>query len=235
MATTLAIDGGTRVVPEGMVESWPPITQADKDAVLEVFDSGHLHGTSAPKALELQEKWAAYVGTKYALVTNSGTAAIHMGVAGAGIGPGDEVITSAFTYWSTAASILHHNAVPIFVDIDPQTFTIDPALIEERITEHTRAILPVHIHGMVADMDPINDIARKHGLIVIEDACQAHGAEYRGKKTGSLGDIGCFSCNRSKNLSGGAGGYSHIRPWVSGAAPEVLQTCGCQAQQEAFH
>ncbi len=206
MATTLAIDGGVRVVPEGMVKSWPPITQADKDAVLAVFDSGHLHGTSAPKALELQEKWAAYVGTKYALVTNSGTAAIHMGVAGAGIGPGDEVITSAFTYWSTAASILHHNAIPIFVDIDPKTFTIDPALIEERITEHTRAILPVHIHGMVADMDPVNAIAKKHGLIVIEDACQAHGAEYRGKKTGSLGDIGCFSCNRSKNLSGGEGG-----------------------------
>lgn len=206
MASKLALDGGQRAVPEGTVKSWPPITQADKDAVLAVFDSGHLHGTSAPRALELQEKWAKYVGTKHALVTNSGTASIHMAVAAAGIGPGDEVITSAFTYWSTAAAVLHHNAIPIFVDIDPRTYTIDPALIEERITDHTRALLPVHIHGMVADMDPVNEIAKKHDLIVMEDACQSHGATYKGVKTGALGEIGCFSCNRSKNLSGGEGG-----------------------------
>ncbi|MHB0878615.1 MAG: DegT/DnrJ/EryC1/StrS family aminotransferase [Anaerolineae bacterium] len=206
MADCLAIDGGTRVVPQGTVKSWPPLEQVDRDAVMAVFDSGHLHGTSAPRALELQEKWAQYVGTKYCLVTNSGTAALHMAVAGAGIGPGDEVITTAFTFWSTAAAILHHNAIPIFADIDPLTYTIDPALIEERITDHTRAILPVHIHGMPADMDPILDIAKRHNLIVIEDACQAHGATYKGRKTGSIGDIGAFSCNRSKNLSGGEGG-----------------------------
>ena len=206
MASTLALDGGETLVQPGMVKSWPPLTQADRDAVLAVFDSDHLHGTSAPRALELQERWAKYVGTKHALVTNSGTASIHMAVAGAGIGPGDEVITSAFTYWSTAASILHHNAVPIFVDIDPLTYTMAPALIEERITPYTKAILPVHIHGMVADMDPIKAIAKKHNLLIIEDACQAHGAEYKGVKTGALGDIGCFSCNRSKNLSGGEGG-----------------------------
>jgi len=206
MSSTLAVDGGTPVVSEGMVKSWPPITQADRDAVLAVFDSDQLHGTSAPKALELQEKWAEYVGTKYALATNSGTASLHMGVAAAGIGPGDEVITSAFTYWSTAAAILHHNAIPIFVDIDPETYTMDPDLIEERINEHTRAILPVHIHGMVADMDPIREIAESHNLVIIEDACQAHGATYHGVKAGALGDIGCFSCNRSKNLSGGEGG-----------------------------
>ena len=202
----LALDGGPRVVPEGSVRSWPPLTQADRDAVMAVFDSDQLHGTSAPRALELQEKWARYVGTKYALVTNSGTASIHMAVAAAGLGPGDEVITSAFTYWSTAAAVLHHNAIPVFVDIDPVTYTMDPALIEERINEHTKAILPVHIHGMVCDMDPINAVAKKHGLVVMEDACQAHGAEYKGVKTGALGDIGCFSCNRSKNLSGGEGG-----------------------------
>lgn len=206
MASELALKGGTPVVPPGTVQSWPPLNQADREAVLAVFDSGHLHGTSAPKALELQERWARYVGTKYALVTNSGTASLHMAVAAAELGPGDEVITSAFTYWSTAAAILHHNAIPVFVDIDPKTYTMDPALLEERINEHTRAILPVHIHGMVADMDPINEVARKHNLVVIEDACQAHGAEYKGTRTGALGDIGCFSCNRSKNLSGGEGG-----------------------------
>jgi len=202
----LALEGGPRVVPEGAVRTWPPLTQADRDAVMAVFDSNQLHGNSAPCALELQERWAQYCGTKYALVTNSGTASLHMAVAAAGLGPGDEVITSAFTYWSTAAAVLHHNAIPIFVDIDPKTYTMDPALIEERINDHTRAILPVHIHGMVADMDPINAVAKKHGLVVIEDACQAHGAEYKGVKTGALGDIGCFSCNRSKNLSGGEGG-----------------------------
>ncbi|MCE5237581.1 DegT/DnrJ/EryC1/StrS family aminotransferase [bacterium] len=202
----LALEGGPRVVPEGAVGTWPPLTQADRDAVMAVFDSNQLHGNSAPRALELQERWAQYCGTKYALVTNSGTASLHMAVAAAGLGPGDEVITSAFTYWSTAAAVLHHNAIPTFVDIDPKTYTMDPALIEERINDHTRAILPVHIHGMVADMDPINAVAKKHGLVVIEDACQAHGAEYKGAKTGALGDIGCFSCNRSKNLSGGEGG-----------------------------
>jgi len=206
MSSPLALDGGTPVVPDGFVKSWPPLTQQDREAVLAVFDSDHLHGTAAPKALELQEKWARYVGTKYALVTNSGTAALHMGIFAAGIGPGDEVITSAFTYWSTAAAILHQNAIPVFVDIDPKTYTMDPALIEERLSDHTKAILPVHIHGMVADMDPIKKIAQKHGLVVIEDACQAHGATYKGVKAGALGDIGCFSCNRSKNLSGGEGG-----------------------------
>ncbi len=206
MAEQLAVDGGPRTVPEGMVKSWPPITQADKDAVLAVFDSGHLHGTSAPKALELQEKWANYIGTRYCLVTNSGTSALHMAIASLEIGPGDEVITSAFTYWSTAAAILHHNAIPIFVDIDPKTYTMDPALIEDKITDHTKALYPVHIHGMPADMAPILEIARKHNLFVIEDACQAHGAKYRGQRVGGLGDTAGFSLNRSKNLSGGEGG-----------------------------
>lgn len=206
MGSTLALDGGSRVIPEGMIQSWPPLTQADRDAVLSVFDSDHLHGVFAPKAVELQEKWREYVGTRYCLVTNSGTSTLHMAVAAAGIGPGDEVITSAFTYWSTAAGILHNNAIPVFVDIDPVAYTMDPARIEERITPHTKAILPVHIHGMPADMDPINEIAKKHGLVVIEDACQGAGAIYKGRKTGSLGDMGCFSTNRSKTLSGGEGG-----------------------------
>ena len=206
MSETLALDGGPKIVPDGMVKSWPPMTQADRDAVLAVFDSGHLHGGSAPRAQELQEKWAAYVGTKYCLATNSGTSALHMAVASAGIEPGDEVITSAFTYWSTAASVLHHNAIPIFVDIDPRTYTMDPALVEETITDRTKALMPVHIHGMPADMDPIMEIARKHDLVVISDCCQSHGAKYKGRMTGSIAEVAGFSLNRSKNLSGGEGG-----------------------------
>ena len=206
MSEKLALDGGSRTVPEGTVQSWPPLTQADRDAVLAVFDSGHLHGTSAPRALELQEKWAAYVGTKYCLVTNSGTSALHMAVASAGVEPGDEVITSAFTYWSTAASVLHHNAIPIFVDIDPKTYTMDPTRIEEKITDRTKALMPVNIHGMPADMDPIMEVARKHDLVVVSDCCQSHGATYKGRMTGSIADVAGFSLNRSKNLPGGEGG-----------------------------
>jgi len=206
VSSKLAIDGGMTAVPEGMIKSWPPLTQADRDAVLEVFDSGHLHTIRAPKAVELQTRWAEYVGTKHALTCNGGTGALHMALIAAGVRPGDEVITSAFSFWASAAAVVHANAVPVFADIDPKSYTIDPALIEERITDHTKAILPVHIHGMPADMDPINDIARRHGLTVVEDACQGHGATYKGRRTGSLGGIGAFSLNRSKNLSGGEGG-----------------------------
>jgi dTDP-4-amino-4,6-dideoxygalactose transaminase len=206
MADELAINGGPRAVPEGMVQSWPPITQEDKDAVLAVFDSDVLHGTSAPNALALQEEWADYCGAQHCLVTNSGTSAIHMALAAAGIGPGDEVITSAFTYWSTAAAILHQNAIPIFVDIDPVSFTIDPARIEPAITEKTKALLPVDIHGMPCDWDPILDMAEKHGLVTIADSCQAHGATYKGRTCGSIADATAFSTNRSKNLSSGEGG-----------------------------
>ncbi len=206
MAEQLAIQGGPRAVPEGSVKTWPPLTQQDRDAVMEVFDSNVLHGTNAPQCTKLQEEWSEYCGVKYCIATNSGTSALHACVAGVGVEAGDEVIVPAFTFWSSAAAVLHHNAIPVFVDIDPQTYCIDPAKIEEKISDHTKAIMPVHIHGMPCDMDPINEIAKKHGLKVIEDACQAHGAEYKGKRTGGLGDAAGFSLNRSKNLSGGEGG-----------------------------
>ena len=206
MAEKLAIKGGARAVPEGIVKSWPPLTEEDKKAVLAVFDSGHLHGTSAPQAVALQKEWAEYIGVKYCLVTNSGTSALHMAVAAAGIEPGDEVIVPAFTFWASAAAVLHHNAIPIFVDIDPRTYCLDPKKIEAGITKYTKGIMPVHIHGMPCDMDPINAVARKHKLVVVEDACQAHGATYKGRFTGNLGDTAGFSLNRSKNLTGGEGG-----------------------------
>jgi len=206
MAQQLAIEGGPGTVPDGMVKSWPPITEEDKQAVLAVMDSDHLHGTGAPQAIAFQEEWAKYVGAKYCLVTNSGTSALHMALASAGIKPGDEVIVPAYTYWATAAAVLHHNAIPVFVDIELETFCLDPDRIEEKIGEHTRALLPVHIHGMPADMDRINEIASRHQLLVIEDACQAHGAEYKGRKTGVLAHAAGFSLNRSKNLTACEGG-----------------------------
>ena len=202
----LAVFGGEKTVPEGMVQSWPPLTQEDRDAVMAVFDSNILHGTSAPNALALQQEFADWLGVKHCLVTNSGTSALHMAIASLGIGPGDEVILPAFTYWSTAAAVLHQNAIPVFVDIEPGSWCIDPEAIEAKISSHTKAILPVHIHGMSADLGPVLDIARKHGLRVIGDACQAHGAKVDGHKVGTLEDTTGFSTNRSKNLSSGEGG-----------------------------
>jgi len=201
----LAIEGGKRTVPEGSVKPWPVITDEDKKAVLEVLGMDLSQDDGYPVA-ELQKEWAQYVGVEHCLVTNSGTSALHMAVAAAGVGSGDEAITSAYTFLASASCVLHHNGIPIFVDIDPRTFNIDPEKIEERITEKTKAIIAVHIQGLPADMDEINAIAKKHNLAVIEDACQAHGAEYKGKKVGALGDMAGFSLNRSKNLQALEGG-----------------------------
>jgi dTDP-4-amino-4,6-dideoxygalactose transaminase len=206
MKDTLAIRGGTPVVRRELQVRWPIITDEDKAAVLAALDSGIINGPYAPQVKALEEEWAHYCGVRYALSTNSGTAALHTAVAAGRIGTGDQVITTAFTFLATALAVLQHNAVPVFVDIDPRTFNIDPAKIEERITARTKAIIPVHIHGVPADMDAIQAIAQRHGLLVIEDAAQAHGSTYKGRKVGSIGDMGCFSFQGSKNLPAGEGG-----------------------------
>ena len=206
MADKLAIAGGRPIVDTKTIKSWPVITQADRDAVLKVLDSGIVGGGTAPEAVALEKEWAQYCGSKYCLTTNSGTAALHMALAAVGIGPGDEVITSAFTFLASASCALHQNAVPRFVDIDPRTYTMDPAKLEAAINERTKAIIPVHIQGIPADMDEILAIAKKHNIPVIEDACQAHGATYKGKKVGTMGLMGAFSLNCLKNLCGGEGG-----------------------------
>src|SRR5262249_52192956 len=142
-----------------------------------------------------------------AVGVNTGTSALHLALLAAGIGPGDEVITVPFTFVATAAAIIYTGARPVFVDIEPSTFTMDPSKIEAAITPRTRAILPVHLYGQVANMDAIVSIAHQHKLIVIEDACQAHGAEDQGRRAGGLGDIGCFSFYPGKNLGAyGEGG-----------------------------
>jgi dTDP-4-amino-4,6-dideoxygalactose transaminase len=206
MKDALAIRGGTPVVRKELHVRWPVITDEDKAAVLAALDSGILNGPYAPQVKALEEEWARYCDVKYALTTNSGTAALHSAVAAGGIGTGDQVITTAFTFLATALAVLQHNAVPVFVDVDPRTFNIDPAKIEERITPRTKAIIPVHIHGLPADMAPILAVARKHGLLVIEDAAQAHGSTYKGQKVGGIGDMGIFSFQGSKNLPAGEGG-----------------------------
>ena len=143
--------------------------------------------------------------TKYAIATSSGTTALHIALLAHGIGKGDEVITSPFTFIASSNSALFTGARPVFVDIDPRTFNLDPTKIEEAITPQTRAIMPVHLFGLVCDMDAITDIADRHGLVIIEDACQAHGAAYKNKKAGAFG-TGCFSLYPTKNITSGEGG-----------------------------
>jgi dTDP-4-amino-4,6-dideoxygalactose transaminase len=144
--------------------------------------------------------FANYCQARFALGVNSGTSALHLALLAAGVGPGDEVITVSYTFVATAAAILYTGAKPVFVDINPFTCNIEPGKIEAAITDRTKVIMPVHLYGVCADMDPILDIARRHNLLVIEDAAQAHGAEYKGRRAGSMGDLACFSFYPGKNL-----------------------------------
>jgi dTDP-4-amino-4,6-dideoxygalactose transaminase len=174
-------------------------------AVIRVLESGQFVGGQEVSALE--EEFASYCGARHGVAVNSGTSALHLALLAAGIQPGDEVLTVPFTFYATVAAIGYVGATAVYVDIDPATFNMDPAKIEAAITERTRAILLVHLYGQCADMDPILDIARRHKLIVIEDAAQSHGAEYHGRRAGSMGDIGCFSFYPTKNLgAAGEGG-----------------------------
>ncbi|WP_210529329.1 DegT/DnrJ/EryC1/StrS family aminotransferase [Rubellimicrobium arenae] len=176
-----------------------------EDAVLAVLRSGtYVLGEPVER---FESAFARYCGSRHAIALNTGTSALHLALLAAGIGPGDEVITVSMTFVATTAAILYAGATPVFVDIDPATWTMDPARIEAAITPRTRAILPVHLHGRIADMDSIGEIAARHGLVVIEDACQAHGATSQGRRAGSMGLMGCFSFYPGKNLGAcGEGG-----------------------------
>src|SRR5690348_3277516 len=188
---TLAIRGGPKSVPDGTIKEWPPVEEIDRRMVLASLDqSNHAYG---PNCLEFEKEFAAWNGNRFAVTTNSGTAALHMGVAACGCGAGDEVIVTAYSWSSSATCILHANAIPVFVDIDFDTINMDVSKIEAAITPRTKAIVVVHLHGLAVDMETIGKIARKHKLKVVEDACQAHGAEFRGKKVGAMGDCGAFS------------------------------------------
>jgi dTDP-4-amino-4,6-dideoxygalactose transaminase len=154
-----------------------------------------------------ERDFAAYCGTKHAIAVNSGTSALHLALLAAGVGTGDEVITIPFTFVATVSAVCYTGAKPVFVDIEPCSFTMDPAKLEKAITPRTKAILPVHLYGQMADMDAIMEVANRHGIPVIEDACQAHGAEYHARRAGSIGVSGCFSFYPGKNLGAyGEGG-----------------------------
>jgi len=200
----LAINGGPRAVPEGMIKPWPPITEVDRKYVLDSLNQpNHAWG---PNCSAFEQEFAQWNGNKFAITTNSGTAALHMGVAACGCGAGDEVIVPAYSWSSSATCVLHHNAIPVFVDIDFATINIDVNKIEKAVTKRTKAIIVVHLHGLSVNMDKVMAIARKHGLKVIEDCCQAHGAEFKGRKVGTFGDCAAFSFNQNKCLCSGEGG-----------------------------
>ncbi|MFH0963338.1 MAG: DegT/DnrJ/EryC1/StrS family aminotransferase [Planctomycetota bacterium] len=225
MPEKLALFGGKRLLPEGFFKKWPPVNQQDRDYVMSVLDRG-VSSADTPHIQALEEEWARYVGTRYALATNAGTAALHMCVAATGIGPGDEVIIPAFTFLASATCVLHHNAIPVFVDVDPQSMLIDVSKIEEKVTPLTRGIIPVHLNGVSADMDPIRAIARRHNLIVIEDCAQAHGSTYNGKKVGNFGDMAAFSINQWKHLSAADGGLLVTNDQELRDKAEMVRTFG---------
>jgi dTDP-4-amino-4,6-dideoxygalactose transaminase len=181
----------------------PLIGDEEKRAVLDVLDSGALAQGAVVEQFE--RAFASWVGVKHAIATSNGTTALHVALLAHGIGEDDEVITSPFTFIASANSVLHAGGKPVFVDIEPDTFNIDPALVEAAITPKTKAIMPVHLYGNPADMTAIMDIAKRHDLVVIEDAAQAHAAEVHGQRVGSFG-TGCFSFYPTKNMTTGEGG-----------------------------
>lgn len=201
----LAINGGTPVRTAPWPK-WPEVDERDVAAVSDVIRSGRWGRLGGTKAAEFEQKFAAYQGAKYGLGVSSGTAALEIALRAMKLGPGDEVIVPPYTFMATATAVLQVGAIPIFVDIDPRTYNIDPALIEAAVTDRTRAIIPVHFGGLPCDMDAIMAIAKKHGLFVLEDCSHAHGGKWNGKGLGTIGDAGAFSLMSGKNLAAGEAG-----------------------------
>ena len=203
--TKLAVNGGEKVHP-GSWPSWPVWDQSAEKGIIEMLRSGRWWRGSGEHVEEFEKKYAELMGAKRCVATASGTTALITALGVLGVDGGDEVLVSPYTFIATYNAIFFHKALPVFVESDPETFLIDQKKIEARITDRTVAILPVHIYGLPVDMDSVNQIAKKHNLKVVEDACQAWLAEYRGKRTGTLGDLGCFSFQNSKHLPAGEGG-----------------------------
>jgi perosamine synthetase len=203
---------------------WPEWREAWESEVLKVLRSGQWYRSgNSGKVQEFEPAYAKLLGAKRCLATASGTTALTTALHVMGVDAGDEVIVSPYTFIATYNAVLIHKALPVFADTDPETLTVDPASIESRITERTRAILPVHIFGMPCDMDPINAVGKKHKLGVVEDACQAWLAEYKGRKCGTLADLGCFSFQNSKHIPSGEGGA------ITSDSDDLIDRC------HAFH
>ncbi|MFX1496409.1 MAG: DegT/DnrJ/EryC1/StrS family aminotransferase [Promethearchaeota archaeon] len=182
------------------------LTEEEQKEVIKVMKSQMLTLLHGEAVKNFEKEFANYIGVKHAIGVNSGTAALHIAIAALNIGPGDEIIVPPFTFISTASSILHNNAIPIFADIDDKSYTLDPESVKEKITPNTKAIIPVHLAGISADMHALKEIAEQNNLFIIEDAAQSIGTKCYNAKVGSIGDIGCFSFYPSKNITTGEGG-----------------------------
>jgi len=207
-ASRLAMHGGTPVVAPGQIEErWPLVGDDDVAAVTATLRSGRLSWINDEAVPALERQWARFVGARHCIAFNSGTAALHAAVAAAGVEPGDEVVVPALTFLASASAVVHHQGLPVFVDVDPETYTLDPSLLEQCVTGRCRAVIVVHLHGLPADLDPILGVARRRGLKVIEDTAQAPGALYKGRMVGAIGDMGAYSIMAGKNLpTAGEGG-----------------------------
>jgi len=201
----LALLGGAPVRTEKFLQ-WPYFDENEVNAVTEVIRSGKWFRYDGTKVEEFEKAFAKFHDSAYAVAVTNGTAALEVPLAVMGVGPGDEVIVPNYTFIATASAVMVHGAVPVFVDIQPDTYNMDPKCFEAAITEKTKAVIPVHFAGYPADMDEIMAIAKKHGLYVLEDACHSHGGAYNGKMLGSIGDAGAFSFQASKNITSGEGG-----------------------------
>ena len=201
----LAIRGGTPITDKPF-PSWPVFGEEERAGLLRVLESGEWGSTQGMEVSYFERAFAQYHGAEFGIATSSGTTALSIVLRAAGVGPGDEVLLPGYTFVASATPILDALAKPIFVDIEPDTLNIEPAGVEEALTPRSKAILPVHFAGRPAAMDPLRKIARDHSLIIIEDACQAWGAEYKKEHAGTLGSAGCFSFQSSKNISSGEGG-----------------------------
>lgn len=227
-AAKLAMFGGERAVPrDGSQVEWPLVTDDDRAAVLRALDAGALvsNAEGETEVVGLEREFAELTGVSHCSGVANGTVAITLALSALGVGAGDEVLVPALTFVGTALGVVHAMAVPVFVDIDPVTFNIDPASAAAAVSPHTRAIVAVHLHGLPAEMTALRELADRHGLALVEDAAQAHGASYQGKATGSLGDLGCFSLNATKNLpTCGEGGV------VTTDDPELIQRVSMRRQ-----
>jgi len=231
----LAIKGGTPV-RDTKIDPWPkwPVwDQNEERALLEVLNSG-VWSYNGPKEVEFNKAFADYTGTLYAVSSVNGTVTLQLALEALGIGYGDEVILPGLTWQATAATIADVNAVPVLVDVEKDTWCIDPSKIEQAITPKTRAIVPVHLYGNFSDMDAIMQIAEKHDLSVIEDCAHKHGGEWKGKKAGSIGDVGSFSFQLSKHLTAGEGGALTTSSREVAEKLDALRNCGRRPEGEEY-
>ncbi len=206
MSGKLAINGGPKAVKNAL-KGWPNFDEKAKKAVQDVLDSGKVNYWTGPKGMEFEKRFAEWQGSKYAVSVATGTAALHVGLVSLGIGPGDEVIVPSYTFIASSFSVVQAGAVPRFADVNKEDHCISMESAEKLVNERTKAIMPVHLYGNVCDMDKINAFAKKHNLFVIEDNAEAYGGSFKGKKTGTLGDIaGCSFCQNKTFTTGGEGG-----------------------------